>query len=792
MKKYSKIFLVCSLFLLIGIMRINDLTLYTPDSVRYLIWGNSIVHGQGFVDNTLPDPDRYVVHAPLIAVIIAPVEFFFPLSIQAAKMCVLAIGIVGLFLFYVWLRRLSGETHAFVGTLLLLFNPLTIIYSTEVLSEIPFIAGIFLIFYLVEFVSNNTDKHNLQNYILIITAAFLPMLRDVGIALTITILLFFILQKQYRFALILLFVTLIVSGLWHLRNEILVGGSTQQQESNLALTFQHFVTPSNSSMISEITLRVWLNFKEYFSQIFGMLLFPLYSTTQHNLVFNTSSLHTFLTDLFHLLKWAVVILELPILFLGVREDIKTSTGIVRLLFAGLYLGIILVYPIHDLRFLFALLPLLIYFNIIGVSYFVGKQTMTTNMKRAVATAIVVAVLFPNSVVLYEILRSSYAYTKSPIELYEKLKTNPNYPTFFTYPWSYMGKWIQKNTEENAVIATPLKELSVMVGKRKVLELNPLMPIPQLEDIIRHNDVKYILAPRRWADVREYELLLHESKRLSFEPVYSTANLHLFKVHNSLLEYNADEQTHSQVIDTLSIRGLLVAGRQKLLNEEYADAIIYFRTAAYVLPNQPELTYQLAVSYEMVGDISLATKEYQRLFTMPQAGSYIVVAKNNIEAASLIGSAKRTNFYQQRSVETFQAAKIYWNLGYKKRARSLLDTQLENDSTYFTGLLWGIYFNLQLEDTVKAKDYFGRLEKLDAANEVVVAFKRIISAGDSLHFVQSKIVRSELHAAIAKVYLKIELPESAIDEAYRALNENKTNANAQQLLSKIYQKKSSSK
>jgi predicted Zn-dependent protease len=98
----------------------------------------------------------------------------------------------------------------------------------------------------------------------------------------------------------------------------------------------------------------------------------------------------------------------------------------------------------------------------------------------------------------------------------------------------------------------------------------------------------------------------------------------------------------------------------------------------------------------------------------------------------------------------------------------------------------------LEDTVKAKDYFGRLEKLDAANEVVVAFKRIISAGDSLHFVQSKIVRSELHAAIAKVYLKIELPESAIDEAYRALNENKTNANAQQLLSKIYQKNSSSK
>jgi hypothetical protein len=76
--------------------------------------------------------------------------------------------------------------------------------------------------------------------------------------------------------------------------------------------------------------------------------------------------------------------------------------------------------------------------------------------------------------------------------------------------------------------------------------------------------------------------------------------------------------------------------------------------------------------------------------------------------------------------------------------------------------------------------------------VVIAFKRIISAGDSLPFIKSKTIRSELHAAIAEIYFKIELPEEATDEAYRALSENKNNASAQQLLSKIFQKKSSSK
>lgn len=172
--------------------------------------------------------------------------------------------------------------------------------------------------------------------------------------------------------------------------------------------------------------------------------------------------------------------------------------------------------------------------------------------------------------------------------------------------------------------------------------------------------------------------------------------------------------------------------------------------------------------------------------------YIVLARNNIEAASLLRSAKHTKYYQQKLVETYKAAKIYWDLGYKKRARTLLDTQLEKDSTYFMGLLWGIYFNLQLGDTVRVKDYLGRLEKLDAANQVAVAFKRIISAGDSLHLIHPKIVRSELHTTIAELYFKIKLPEEAIDEAYRALNENKNNKNALQLLSEIYQKKSSSK
>jgi tetratricopeptide (TPR) repeat protein len=317
-----------------------------------------------------------------------------------------------------------------------------------------------------------------------------------------------------------------------------------------------------------------------------------------------------------------------------------------------------------------------------------------------------------------------------------------------------------------------------------MELNPQMPVPQLESFIRDNGIEYILAPGRWANVKEYELLMYESYRLRFREVYSIGNLNFYQVSNNLNPYFAEPHIPPKSDDTISVRGLLLSGRHKLLNEDYAEAIRYFQTASQLVPDQAELVYQLAVSYDMVGDTSQSLKEYQKLFSMPQAGSYLMLAKINNEASVLLTSASRTKFYQQQLVETWKAAKIYWSLGYQKRARSLMNNILENDSTYFMGLLWGIYFNLQLEDTVRAKDYLGRLEKLDAANPVVVAFSQIINKSDSLSFINDYITRCKLHSGIAELYYQIELTEDAIDEAYKSAR----NVHALELLLKIYEKR----
>ena len=96
LKEHAILILLCCLFLAAGFLRLNDLSLYTPDSSRYLIWGNSLAHGHGYLDDTQPDADRVVIHAPLYALLIAPVEFIFPLSLTAVKIWTLLWGVAAL------------------------------------------------------------------------------------------------------------------------------------------------------------------------------------------------------------------------------------------------------------------------------------------------------------------------------------------------------------------------------------------------------------------------------------------------------------------------------------------------------------------------------------------------------------------------------------------------------------------------------------------------------------------------------------------------------------------------
>jgi 4-amino-4-deoxy-L-arabinose transferase-like glycosyltransferase len=169
--------------------------------VRYLVWAESLSQGKGFIDETVPEPTRYVLHAPLYSVLLAPSQLFVNLSVVSAKVLTLLLAAVALFLFYVWLRKELGEVFAKVGLILITINPITLAYSTEILSELPFVLILMSMFLtLLNLSAETNDKKNF--WILIFLLSLAGLLRETGVAVVLSIAFYLLLKKQYKKSLI--------------------------------------------------------------------------------------------------------------------------------------------------------------------------------------------------------------------------------------------------------------------------------------------------------------------------------------------------------------------------------------------------------------------------------------------------------------------------------------------------------------------------------------------------------------------------------------------------------------
>ena len=197
-KSNKGILFICLIFFIAGMLRLNDLSFYTPDSSRYLIWGNSLAHGKGFVDETLPDPDPYVVHAPLYSVLIAPVEFFAPYSTVMVKAWTLLWGVLAVLLLYAWLCRAIGKSGALVGAILFAANPLFWLYATEVLSDAPFIAAVLGVFYLCERMCATDERKLSEQIFLLVAVLFASMVREVGAVVAVAAVVFLFFHKRFK------------------------------------------------------------------------------------------------------------------------------------------------------------------------------------------------------------------------------------------------------------------------------------------------------------------------------------------------------------------------------------------------------------------------------------------------------------------------------------------------------------------------------------------------------------------------------------------------------------------
>jgi tetratricopeptide (TPR) repeat protein/4-amino-4-deoxy-L-arabinose transferase-like glycosyltransferase len=761
----------CALFLAVGIVRMNDTSVYTPDSCRYVILGTSLAHGQGWVDATKPVPERFMINPPLYSLLLVPAELLFPMSLAAAKVWTLCWGAAALALFYIFVRRLLGETAAGIAAFLFAFNPLFVIFSGEALSDAPFLFFLILALVLSESEESEPWKRKIYYAALVVCTSALPLLREAGVAGVIAAALVLANRRKWGFAGAVVTTAAGLMALWYWRNQSVLSPEYGHELTNPGILFRHFFTPRDAPLVQEFALRIKASAAEYAPQL-GMALFgPLRAGQLSDLIVNPAAAYQWAARAVDLAKPALVVFTFAAALKGIVRDLRTSRGAgARVLFILSYLSIILIFPAHDIRYLLPLLPLLLYYALLA---FRGVLAGSAGRKRAaVATAAIL--MLPNLLGLGENMSLNIAYNRSP----ESVLRYPTLPAAFRYQWKRIGSWIRETLPPDAIIASPEKDLVLVAGGRKVLEMDPAVTLPEFEAILRNDRVEYLFTPAQWKDLRAYEFPMRESRRFWFEPVAEVPNL--MRVHSRLIEPIVRTPPHES-FDTLSPTELLRKGRGELVRGEYGPALEDLNRALQISPNQTDVVYQAMIASMFAGDTLRAAGLYRKILALPQTYSFIEAGRYQWDAVELLAQGRSSASPEERSSRLFDAASLYWKLGYPRRSVEVIGELLRADTLYSLGLLWGFDYTLQAGDTLLARRYFSRLEGIDRSNPIVRAFSRILAAGDSINASADPAAKARLHLTLAGVYARIELGDEAFDEAERSLGADPRSADAMILL-----------
>lgn len=780
------IYVICGLFLVIGLFALNQMILYTPDCARYLIWANSLARLEGFKDATNPEVTRYVIHAPLYSLVLAPSALLFPNNVVAAKAMTLLIGCLAIFLLYTWLKRRVGERYALLGAILFAFNPVTVIFSTQILSDVPFVVCVILFFMLGEkFLGKKQPDKKMDVAMTAVIVAGI-FLREVGLTLMLSATIFFLWKKQYYRAARVFMISIIFYLLWFVRNEVIVAAVENPPVRNTQFFFTHLYTPNQASLFEELGRRLSTNLNVYVGFIGKLLFMPEFGPRLYSLISPTDPFVALVFTSLSFGQFILVGITLGFLAIGVWHEIKHSKSFsLVVVFLLCYLLPILLYPVNDDRFLFPFVVVMIYLFIIGF-----KQSITwvrtathSHIVRQAAIGLLILLLVPNISWLQSFVWNSWQYSQSPERLYSKYEEEQRYADLFAKPLELAAQWIVQHSDSSAVVLTRWKEVAIWLQGRKIVEINPFSILALFDYSLRDYGVKYIVATNWRAIMNEYETLFAQSKRFAFQLVYRVGNAEVYevkqrdKIIDQMKGIRADSSFSSRYDDALHV-----------LEDDPKKSEEILNNLAMKIGMGGPVGLHISVAKEFAGQYDSAEVLLKKFAPLPQAGSQILLAWYHQEIISRIKRAESAPSPAERARRFHIVAINYWELGYCKQAMKMLHRSLEADSSFFPSLITSALFSFQQADTASSRKYLQKAKELEPSNNLVEGLTTVIHCIDSLYKTSSRVKHQELRLKIAEANISMGIRERAIDDLLEVLRENPINTRALHLLAETYEAK----
>jgi tetratricopeptide (TPR) repeat protein len=702
--------------------------------------------------------------------------------VNLAKGFTLLTGVLLLGLLYLWLQGMTEKPHAGVAVAILSFHPLMVLFSNQILSDVPFACVTVLVFMLIER-AQREFSHDLRDDLLLGgLLAIGILLREIGITLFLGTMIFLLSRGNLRRTLIVGSLPLIVYGLWYLRNEVLVAGAEFPPLRNSEIFTLRYFTERNAPFVSELFERLRVNFEIYGNHILRLMFLSQYGTTPYGVMVSTVPPYTLVQPLLPFITVPLGLLSLGLSLFGAYSLFRRSlVPAFMMAFLPVYLLLILLYPYNDVRFLFPLLVVMIGFMAAG-----GDRLYRLVGGRVLAGAAAMAVI-PNLLWCYAFVRDNMSYRRSPELFYEQVAEMTPFPDLMTKPMSRVGEWISSRQAGGVVVLTQWKELTFWLPDGKLVEVNPLVPQDEFDRFVRDYDVRYVVSAIGLAGIPEFFFQMHMSLRYSFRSEYRIANLEVFSIHpfesgsRGIRRNPAEASTRWE--REFMMRERFGLGVSLLHDGKPDSAAAILGALANSTKGGSTILLALAIAHEFAGDFQRAKWLLAQLQVMKQSGAFLGHATYHKEIIRILEQAAVEQRMSAKAELLYIASAKYWNLGFHNQSLQLLDRALEVDPDFAPSLVFGTYYSLELDRWNDATKYYRSLRASSPDHPLIDPLGRVLAYQDSIQ--KSRKPRIDQVMGLAKAYQDAGLGDSAIRTLLSRDRADSADPSALKMLADLY-------
>ncbi|EDL62177.1 tetratricopeptide repeat protein [Gimesia maris] len=506
--------------------RLTETLMYNPDSADYVIMARGLINDFEYRQIYSPEEPYFTLRPPGLSLLLIPAALIAPYDVIMAKVTVLITAVCMLVLFYGLMCRLeisiaessleqTDRIHwpQLLLTFIFATNPYVLLYSTLMMSEVPFIACTLAILYLIARDSEMISKRNL--FLLTCLLMFLPLLRTIGISLVVALGIWSVTNRKRWPCLISVFCSLAVTGAWMIRN------SAHQSVSYSSVLANEFEKVGVLGMLVSMVNRVLAHFVGLCQKLFPGMPgeFPEYErlVLNENYVLPGSQLLYLLASL--------ILISLAVYGMLKRWDRGGAVSFYYLLLTFMMLA---VWPWLQLRFTLPLIPVLLAFLPSGMKALGSSaKPFAVQGKRVLAGALVFGCVIMGITQIRTDLRLIYANQKMISmgeSFYETEFPGANFSNFVA-----AGNWIQKNSEPTDRVMTRRADAAISAHRYQQAAYLEKLSIEQLHQQIQSFSAKYLVCySRNYVGAFKW-YLLDSDPVYRLTPVYSQRGVMVIEV-----------------------------------------------------------------------------------------------------------------------------------------------------------------------------------------------------------------------------------------------------------------------